>query len=139
MRTTATRAAAALAFGLVLQTVALAAPVKLTDSQLDLVSAGVSATVSAAADALGATAVARTNVRTGSHEGRFISIAWGGGAAFAKGTDAAQTAVDASGEGGTVRASSYTAAYTTPQGTVSRSWGFVFVFDIDRAAIAALR
>lgn len=133
------RTAAVLALGVMLPTAALAAPTKLTDAQLDLVSAGVSATIEATAAALGSTALTNTDAITRSRDGRIVSIAWGRGSAFAKGTDAADSNVNASGEGDRVIARSNTVSYRTPTGIVSRSWGFVFAIEINRDAIAARR
>lgn len=132
------RVAIALALGLMLPTAAMAAPTKLSRAQLDQVTAGLSATVAATAEALGSATLARTKALTGSHEGRFVSIAWGRGAALAKGSDDAQTSVDVSGEGARVHTNSHTVSYNTPTGVVSRSWGFVFAIEINQDALAAV-
>jgi hypothetical protein len=139
MRIPAMRIAAALAFSLVLPTAALAAPTKLSDAQLDLVTAGISATIDANALALGSRAVATTNARTNSFEGRFVSIAFGRGSAFARGTDGAQTSVDGSGEGGRVSTHTRTVSFETPKGAVSGSWGFSFAIEIKHDAMSAVR
>jgi len=133
------RTAAVLALSLMLPTAALAAPTKLTDAQLDLISAGVSATIEATAVALGSIALTDTHAITRAREGRVVSIALGRGSAVAMGTDAAASNVDASGEGDRVITRSNTASYRTATGTASRSWGFVLSIEFNRDGMAAPR
>jgi hypothetical protein len=133
------RASAVLAFSLMLPTAALADPVKLSDAELDFVTAGVSATVVADALALGSTALTKTDAFTKALGGRFVSIAFGRGLAFAIGSDGALTSVDVSGEGGRVRTHTRSASFETPKGTVSRSWGFVLAIEINHDAIRAVK
>lgn len=129
------RTAAVLAFSLMLPTAALAAPIKLSDVQLDLISAGVSATIEATAAALGSATLAKTDAVTRAREGRVVSVAWGRGSGFAAGTDAADSNVRPSGEGDQVVAQSRTVSYRSPSGDTSRSWGFVYAVDINRDAL----
>jgi hypothetical protein len=133
------RTAAVLAFSLMLPTAALAAPDKLSDAELDLVTAGVSATVGADALALGSTALTKTDTITKAVGGRFASVAFGRGLASARGSDGAQTGVDVSGEGGRVRTRTGTVSVKVPKWTISHSWGFVVAIEINRDAIKAVR
>ena len=132
-------AAAVLTFSLLLSTPVLAEPVKLSNAELDSVTAGVSVSVIANALALGASATALTGTFTKSRDGRFVDIAFGRGTAFARGSESAATLVDVSGEGDRVHTFTHTASFKTPKGDVSRSFGFVFAIEIDHDAIRAVK
>jgi hypothetical protein len=133
------RIAAILAFSLALPTAPLAAPLKLSDAELDVVTAGISAMVGGDARALGSPALTNTDTRTKALGGRFASVAFGRGLASARGSDGALTGVDVSGEGGRVRTRTDTFSLGTRQGAVSHSWGSVLAIEINRDAMSAAR
>ena len=126
-----------LALGLMLPNSTLAEPTKLSIGQLDLITAGISATVDANALGLGSRSAAKTNTNTATIEGRFVSIALGRGSAFAMGTDSAETSVNATAEGGRVKTFSRTLTKETPRGVISRSHGFVVAIDVHHDVVRA--
>lgn len=125
MRKTAT----VLALSLMLPSAALATPTSLSIAQLDLITAGISATVHAEALASGSISVARTKGNTLSGDGPFVGIAVGHSAAFGAGTDDAQTRVGASAEGGRVKVTPHSFKNTSPLAVVSFSSKFVIAID----------
>jgi hypothetical protein len=120
-----------------LPTPALAAPDKLSDMELDLVTAGVSAAVAAGALASGSIAVTGTDSATRALAGPVVSAAVGRGRAGATGSDGALTDVDVAGEGGRVSTKTGTVSSGTPKGTTSYSWGLVVAFKVNHKAVTA--
>jgi hypothetical protein len=114
-----------------LPTAALAAPTTLNVIQLDLITAGVSATVAAGAQAQGRVTFTNTTAKTKASGNKHYSVALGRGKAVAKGTDAAASNVAVSGEGTIVHTTSKTVSRAGPEGAVSKSWGVVGAVEIN--------
>jgi hypothetical protein len=115
---------------------ASAAPVKLTDAQMDAITAGLAVAVAADAAATGEISIALTDTKTKLRSRRNIGVAFGRGLAVAVGSESAATGVDLFGEGDIVRTWTRSFTYVTEAGLiVSKTIGFVFAIEFENGQV----
>jgi hypothetical protein len=121
---------AILALSCLLSAGATAGPVKLTDAQMDAITAGLAVAVAADAVATGEIAITLTDARTKLRARRNIGVAFGRGLAVALGSESAATDVDVSGDGDIVRAWTRSFTFVAEDGLiVSKTIGFVVAIE----------
>jgi hypothetical protein len=109
---------------------ATAAPVKLTDAQMDAITAGLAVAVAANAAATGEIAITLTDASTKLKSRRNIGFAFGRGLAVAVGSESAATGVDLSGEGDIVRTWTRSFTFVAEDGLiVSKTIGFIVAIE----------
>jgi hypothetical protein len=133
------KTAGALILSVMVSTAALAAPAKLTNQQLDSVTAGLSVAAKSIALAVGRVTDASTNTKTVATDGDQYSIGWGFTKGFAKalgeaddgkGPWASSTSY-ASGEGDIVKKFRSGRRARFRDGAIAWSWAFVVAVDIN--------
>ena len=129
-----------LIFSFVFSAAASAAPVKLTDAQMDAISAGLAVVVVANAGATGDIAIALTDTNTKLLSRGKIGVAIGRGLAVAVGSESAATGVDLFGEGDVVRTRTRSVTFVTKDGLiVSKTIGFVFAIELPDKQVRNVR
>jgi hypothetical protein len=129
---------------LVVPAAAIAAPARLTDSQLDVVTAGLTVATSATAFASGNDATGKAKTVNRVVGGRLVTIGVGKANASASAccgdeADVAATS-SATGEGDIVRTRSYSFEFETGSGKkVAKSGAFVLVIEFNRGELFAGR
>jgi hypothetical protein len=114
--------------------------VKLTDAQMDAITAGLAVAVAANALATGETAITLTDTNTRLRAGRNFGIAIGRGLAVAVGSDSADTAVDLFGEGDIVRTWTRSFTFVAENGLiVSKTIGYVFAVEFQNDQVVGAR